>query len=123
MTMMGLFVDHGIRILAAVAVMCSPLQPIRHPIQSPLPSTSANLVILDNGYNGESVMSALPSLREAVSLQSDIQDKLDADIEDDLTVKSPPATVSFDALPSPSPEPHSERVSFAVAIAARPLRC
>jgi hypothetical protein len=66
---------------------------------------------------------ARPSLREADSLQSDIEDELDADIEDELSVKSPPATVSFAVPPSPCPEPHSERVSFAVAIAARPLRC
>jgi hypothetical protein len=127
MTMTGRFVDHGIRILAAVAllaVMSSPIRPTRssHTATSPdyLPR---NRVILNDGYSGESAMSARPSLREADSLQSDIEDELDADIEDELTVKSPPATVSFDVLPSPCPEPHSERVSFAVAMAARPLRC
>ena len=127
MTMTGRFVDHGIRILAAVAllaVMSSPIRPTKasHSLPSPdyLPR---NRVILNNGYSGESAMSARPSLREADSLQSDIEDELDADIEDELPVKSPPATVSF-VLPSPCPEPYSERVlRFAVALAARPLRC
>jgi hypothetical protein len=62
-------------------------------------------------------------LREVDSLQFDIEDELDADIEDELTVKSPPPSVSFDVLPSPCPEPYSELVSFAVPLAARPLRC
>jgi hypothetical protein len=127
MTMTGRFVDHGIRILAAVAllaVMSSPIRPTRASHTAPSPDyLPRNLVILNNGYSGESAMSARPSLREADSLQADIKDELDADIEDELTVKSPPATVSFDVLPSPCPEPHSERVSFAVALAARPLRC
>jgi hypothetical protein len=127
MTMMGRFVAHGIRILAALsllAVMSSPIRPNRASHAAPSPNyLPHNLVILNNGYSGESAMSARPSLREAESLQSAIEDDLDADIEDELTVKSPPATVSFDVLPSPCPEPHSERVSFAVALAARPLRC
>jgi hypothetical protein len=62
-------------------------------------------------------------LREADSLQSSIEDELDADIEDELTVTSPPASPFFDALPSPRPEPYSELVSFDVALVARPLRC
>ncbi len=127
MTMTGRFVDHGIRILAAVAllaVMSSPIRPTRTSHTAPSPDyLPRNLVILNHGYSGESAMSARPSLREADSLRSDIEDELDADIEDELTVKSPPATVSCDVLPSPCPEPHSERVSFAVALAARPLRC
>jgi hypothetical protein len=125
MTMMGRFVDHGIRILAAVAllaVMSSPIRPTRASHTTPSPDHRARTLVLNNGYSGESAMSARPSLREADSLKSDIEDQLDADIEDELTVKSPPATVSF-VLPSPCPEPHSERVSFAVAMAAPPLRC
>ena len=127
MKMTGRFVDHAIRILAAVAllaVMSSPIRPTGASHTAPSPDDlPRNLVILDNGFSGEPAMSARPSLREADSLQSDIEDELDADIEDELTVKSPPATVSFDVLPSPCAEPHSQRVSFAVALAARPLRC
>src|SRR5262245_9842148 len=98
MKMAGRFVDHGIRILAAVAllaVMSLPIRPTRVSDTAPSPDyLPRNLVILDNGYSGESAISARPSLREADSLQSDIQDELDADIEDELTVKSPPATIS-----------------------------
>jgi hypothetical protein len=125
--MTGRFVDHGIRILAAVALLTVVPSPIRPTVTShtaPSPNyLPRGLVILNNGYSGESAMSARPSLREADSLQSDIEDELDADIEDELTAKSPPATVSF-VLPSPSPEPYSERtLRFAVALAGRPLRC
>ena len=110
--------------MALLAVMSSPIRPTGASHTAPSPDDlPRNLVILNNGYSGESAMSARPSLREADSLPSDIEDELDADIEDELTVKSPPATVSFDVLPSPCPEPHSQRVSFAVALAARPLRC
>jgi hypothetical protein len=127
MTMAGRFVDHGIRILAAVAllaVMSSPIRPTR--VSQTAPSSDylpRNFVILNHGYSGHLAMSARPSLREADSFQSDIEDELDADIEDELTVKSPPASVSFDVLPTPCPEPYCERVSFAVALAVRPLRC
>ena len=126
--MTGRFVEQGIRILAAVAllmaVISSPIRPTGLSYPAPAPNyLPRNLVILNHGYSGESAMSARPSLRKADSLKSDIEDELDADIEDELTVKSPPATISLDILPSPCPESHSERVSFAVAMAARPLRC
>jgi hypothetical protein len=62
-------------------------------------------------------------LREAGSIPSDIEDELDADIEDELTVTFPPASESFNIVPTPCPEPYSELVRFAVARAARPLRC
>ena len=128
MTMTGRFVDHGIRFLATVAlllaVMSSPIRPTGASPTTPSPDDlPRNFVILTNGYSGQFAMSDLPSLREEDSLQSDIEDELDADIEDELTVESPPATVSFDVLSSPCAEPHSRRVSFAVALAARPLRC
>ena len=122
------FVDHGIRILTAVALLLAVMS-------SPIPSTRAfhtapppnhlprNFAILKFRRSGQFAMSARPSFREADSLRSDFEDGLDADIEDELTVTSPPASVSFDVLPSPCPEPHSERVSFALAMAARPLRC
>jgi hypothetical protein len=68
-------------------------------------------------------MPARLSLRVADSLKSDVEDELDADIEDEQTITSPTPPVSFDVLPSPTPEPYSELVNFAVALAARPLRC
>ena len=126
--MTGRLVEHGIRILAAVAllmaVISSPIRPTGLSYTVPSPKhLPRNLAILINGHSGESAMSTRPSLREADSLQSDIEDELDADIEDEMTVTSPPASASFDVLPSPSPKPYSELVSFAVALAARPLRC
>ena len=59
-----------------------------------------------------------PPLREADSLQSDIEEELDADIEDRLTATPPPASGSINVLPPPCPEPYSKRVSFAVAAMA-----
>jgi hypothetical protein len=128
MTMTGRFVDRGIRILAAVAlllaVMSSPIRPTGLACGAPSPNRlPRGLSILNARHSGQLAMSARPSLGEAGSLPSDTEDGLDADIEDELTVKSPPAPVSFDVLPSPCPEPHSERVRFAAAVAARPLRC
>jgi hypothetical protein len=128
MTMTRRFVDHAIPVLVAVALLLavktSPTAPTRasHPATSPnyLPR---NLAILQIGHSVQFAMSAGPSLREADSLQSNIEEELDADIEDELTVTSPPASVSFDVLPSPCPKPYSELVSFAVPLAARPLRC
>jgi hypothetical protein len=180
--MMGRFVDHGIRILAAsalLAVMSSPIRPTRASHTAPSPYyLLRNLVILNNGYSGQFATPARPSsrssrfrslvqqrvrpradnegdsqtlgrprkpqlvgstvvvrvtyralkdgpppLREVDALQSAIEDGLDADIEDELTVTSPSASVSFDVLPPPCREPYTKRVSFAVALAARPLRC
>jgi hypothetical protein len=117
--------------------MASSIRPTRaiHPVPSPsyLPH---NFAILKIGRSGLFAMSACPSLREADSLQSDVEDELDVDIDDEggggsprgrgargLAVTSPPASVSFDVLPSPCPEPYSELASFAVPLAARPLRC
>jgi hypothetical protein len=128
MTMTGRLVDHGIRILAALALLLAVLS-------SPVLATSAshtapppnflprNLAIHKIGHRGQLAMSARPCLREAGSIQSDIEDDLDADIEDELIVTCPPASVFVDVLPSPYPQPYSELVSFAVGLAARPLRC
>jgi hypothetical protein len=129
--MTGRFVDHGLRILAAVAlllaVMSSPILPTRAFRTAPPPNfLPRNFAVLDDdkiGHSGQFAMSARPSLREADSFQSDVVDELDADIEDELTVTAPPASVSFDVLPAPFPKPYSELVSFAVPLAARPLRC
>ena len=128
MTMTGRFVHHGIRILSAVAlllaVMSLSIRPAGASHTAPSPDYLPRyFAILSTGPSGHFVVLARPTVREADSLQSNIEDELDADIEDELTAKSPPASVSFVALPSPCPEPHSERVSFAVAMLARPLRC
>ena len=130
MTMTRCFVDHGIRILAAMAlllaVISSPIRPTGLSYTAPAHKyLLPNFAILNNGHSAQFAMSARPSLRAADFLQPDIEDELDADIEDEvrLTVTSPPASVSFDVLPSPGPEPYSELVSIAVALAARPLRC
>jgi hypothetical protein len=128
MTMTRGFVDRGICILAGVAlllvVMSSPtwLSRASHTAPPPL-YLPLNFALLEIWHSGLLAISARPSLRVTDSLQSDIEEELDADIEDELTVTSPPASVSFDALPSPCPKPYSELVSFAVPLAARPLRC
>ena len=126
--MTGRLVEHGIRILAAVAllmaVVSSPIRPTGLTYTAPSPKyLPHNLADLKIGHSGQFAMSARPFVREADSLQSDIEDELDADIEDELTVASPPAPVSFDLLASARAEPYSERVRFAVALPGRPLRC
>jgi len=132
--MTGRFVNHGIRIVVAVglllAVTSSPVQPTKL-LHS---ACSANHLthhfgILKLRHIGEFMTWTRPSPKEADSLrekdflQSDIDDELDADIEDELTGTSLPSSVSFDVLPSPAPVAHSKLVSFAVGHAARPLRC
>jgi hypothetical protein len=127
MTMIERSIDHGIRILAGVALLAVISSPIRPTGASHTAPSSSYLLrkfaFLKFGHSGQFAKSARPSFRQADSLQSDFEDGLDADIEDELTVSSPPASAFFDVLLSPCPEPCSERVSFAVAFAARPLRC
>ncbi len=62
-------------------------------------------------------------LREAYSPLSDFEDELEADIEDELTLASLSASEPFVELRSPSPELYLERVSLAITLAVRPLRC
>jgi hypothetical protein len=132
--MTGRFVNRGIRILAAVGLLLvvtsSPIQPTKSlHSASPANCLPRHFGILKLRHIGEITTWTRPSpkevasLRERHSLQSDIEDELDADIEDELTETSLPSSVSFDVLPSPAPVAHSELVSFAVAHAARPLRC
>ena len=128
MTMTGRFVDYGNRILAAIAlllsVISSPVRPTGAPHTAPSPNfllgSSANLKI---EHSIQFAMSARPCFREAESLQSEFEDGLDADTEDELTVTSPQASVSFEVLPSPSPETYFERGSLALTPVAQPLRC
>jgi len=131
MAMSGHFVDRGIRIVAALALLALVTSVIRPAWASHTTSSRdcvpRNFVILKIGRGGQFAIAARASLREEASLQPDISDDIgdeqDADIEDELTGESPPAVASFDVIPTPSPEPYSERVSFAVSLAARPLRC
>jgi hypothetical protein len=128
MTMTGRFVDHGIRILAALAlllaVMSSPIRPTRASHTAPAPTyLPRNFAILEIWHSGQFAISARPSLSEADSLPSDFEDELDADIEDELTETFPRASGAFNLLASPCPEHQSELVTFAVALVARPLRC
>jgi hypothetical protein len=128
MTMTGRFVAHGIRILAAeallVAVMSSPIRATKTSDTAPPPNyLPRTFAIPEIGHSGQFAMSTRPALREENSLPSDIEDELDADIENDPTATSPPAQVFFDVLPSLCPKPYNELNRFAVALAARPLRC
>ena len=102
--MIGRSVDHGIRILAAVAlllaVMLSPIRPTQAPHTAPSHNhLPRNFAILEIWHGGQFAMSARPFLREADSLQADIEDELDADIEDELTLRSPLAALSVDVAP------------------------
>lgn len=123
------FVDHGLRILLAVAltlaVMSSPILPTRVSHTAPPPNyLPRNFAILEFWQSGQPAMSALPiSLREGDCFDSDTEEELEADLEDETTATSPPASVSYEVLPSPCPEPHPEVVGLAVSRAARPLRC
>jgi hypothetical protein len=129
MTKTGRFLDHGIRILAAAALLVAVmLSPILHTSAShkasPRNFIRRNFTIFKIGPSGKFAMSARPVLgEEAVSLHSDIEDELEADIEDEPTVTAPPTSLSHDVLPSPGLKPCSELDSLAVALAARPLRC
>jgi hypothetical protein len=128
MAMTGRFVDRGIRMLAAIslllAAVSSPVRPTgASQIASPVSFLLRNFATLEVGQTGGFAISARPTVRQPVSLRSDIEDGLDADIEDELTVTSPLSSVSFDALPYHSPEPYVEFVGFPVVLAARPLRC
>ena len=132
--MIGRFVDHGICIAVAamllLAVVSSPIR-IHGGSHS---SSSSNYIPRDyaklkhvylkprKGFGGQHGMATL-SFSVASALQPDIDDEMEADIEDELTVSSPLTSVSFDILTSPCLKPHSEQISPAVAPVARPLRC
>ncbi len=135
MTMIGRFVDHGICVMVTAtllfAVIISPTRlghGSRHSTHSPksLSRTFAKHKSVyfkpRRGFGGDIGMSVL-SFRVANTLQPDIDDELEADIEDELTVISPLASQSFDILTSPCPRPRFELVSSAIASVARPLRC
>src|SRR5690349_14536800 len=85
-----LFVDHGIRILAAVAlllaVISSPIRPTSASHTAPSSNYLPRNFAIEIGHSGQFALSPRPSLREADSLQFEIED---FDIEDELTVTSP----------------------------------
>lgn len=107
-----------------LAVMSSPIRPTgaSHTASSHH-CILCNLAILDVQHSAQFAMSARLSLSMAAPLPSDFEDDLDADIEDDLNETAATASGSFDVLPTRCPERYSERASFPVALAARPLRC
>jgi hypothetical protein len=127
MTMSGHLVDHGLRSLVAIvllAVVSSPILPTMASLAAyPANFFSRNHATCKAGHSSQFAMSARPRLREADCLPSEIQDDLEADIEDESTVTTPLASVSFDVLPSPCPQPYSTLICIVVASAARPLRC
>jgi hypothetical protein len=131
MTVITRLVNHGIRMLAAVAlllaVMSSSIRPNRAPRITSTPDyLSRNFAtpkIPKVGHRGHSAVSASLSSRRADSVQPEIVSEMDADIEDELTVTFLPTCASFEVFPSPCPEAYAEVVRFGVAFAARPLRC
>jgi len=127
MTMSGRLIDHGVRSLAAVvllAIVSAPILPTKalH-AACHADHLSRKQAAYDARHSVQLAMSARPCLREADFLPSEIEDELEADIEDESTVTAPLASASFDVLPSPCPQPYSSLLSIAVAIATRPLRC
>lgn len=128
MAMTGRTVDHGLRILTAaallLAVMSSPIRPTRASHAPPPPNyLHRNFAIPNDGHSGLFAMSARPSLREGGALASEIEDERDAEIEDELTVRSAPAPGSFDRLRPLCPKAPCALMDVALPLAARPLRC
>lgn len=129
MTMTGRFIDHCICTLAAAALLAVMFSPIRVTIAShtiPPLALSRNFVTLKVGHSGQFAMSSRPSLEEADTIPSKIDDVLyaaAADGKDELAVTSPLTSVSFDILPSTCPQPYSKLVRVAAALTVRPLRC
>ncbi len=114
--------------LTAVAVLLSmTVAPMRLNSASHAPSEDNGprrvLAILEVKNNGEFALSACLLMSEADSLRPVLENGLDADVEDELILSSPPAAAPFGVLHSPCLAVYAERVSFAVPLAARPLRC
>ena len=126
--MTGRAVDDGIRLLTAVTVLLLmtvapiPLDGASHaPPEGNRPERV--LAILEIKNNGEYALSACPSMSEADSLRSAFENGLDADVEDELILSSPPTAEPFGVLHSPCLAVYAELVGCAVPLAARPLRC
>ncbi len=128
--MTGRAVDHEIRMLTAVAVLLLMIiiAPIRLNSASHAPPPQGTrprrvLVSLEVKTNSKYASSACPSISEADSLHSVFENGLEADVEDELILSSPPSAVPFGVLHSPYLAVHAELVSFAGPLGARPLRC
>jgi len=107
-----------------LAAISSPVRPTgASHTASPISFLSCNFAAPSIWQSGQFEISACPSFRQPVSLHSDIEDGLDADIEDELSITSPLASVSSEALPYHSPEPYFKLVGLRVVLADRPLRC
>lgn len=123
MTMTGLFVNHGIRITAGIAlllaVMLSPVRPSKpfgsHTLPNSLPS---KFPLTKTGTDNGDVASSRSSLTKASG-----EDELEADLEDELHATSQPSSAMFDVLQSLCSQTHRELIGCAVERAARPLRC
>lgn len=125
--MTGRSVDHGIRLLAAIALLAmvsSALRPTAEQNSSPRSNCPArHFAHLKSRQGGRVTIPVHSYLREAYPRLSDFEDELEADIEDEVTLASLPASEFFVELLTPSPEPYLELNSFAVTLAVRPLRC
>jgi hypothetical protein len=121
-------VDDGIRMLTAVTIlllmMVAPIRLNGASHASPEGNRSRRVLsIIEVKNNAKYALSACPSMSEADSLRSVFENGLDADVEDELILSSPPAAVPFGVLHSPCLAVYAELVSFAVPLSARPLRC
>jgi hypothetical protein len=126
--MTGRAVDAGIRLLTAVTVLLlMTVAPISLTDASHAPPEGNRpervLAILEIKNNGKYALSACPSMSEADSLRSIFENGLDADVEDELILSSPPTVVPFGVLHSPCLAVYGELIGCAVPLAARPLRC
>jgi hypothetical protein len=126
--MIGRVIDHSVYVLSAAALLLAvTFAPMRlHQVDHPAldhDALSRSLAALQVWSGGLLKISPGSSYRSADYVPADFEDELDADIEDELSVASPPVSVFFDVAPTPSPKPHVESISFVIALAARPLRC
>lgn len=130
--MIGRLFDHSVYVLAAAALLLAVTSaPMRH--HCPRQSTSScssfsparSRPVCQDVDRGRSRSSAGFSFRAAAPLSAELKDELDADIEieDELSVAVPPASVFIDARPTPSLKLHAVSIHTAAALAGRPLRC
>lgn len=128
MTMTGRTVDHGIRVLAAVALFCALWS---SPIRTVAASSNAHrgdrhprvFGILHAKPGRQSSISARPTLSESGSLQAVFEERLEIDDEDKATVSIQPTSFGFEVISLPRPELYFAPIGGAVALAIRPLRC
>jgi hypothetical protein len=124
MTMTGRFLNHGIRISAAIAlllaVMSSPIRPSK-PVPTPtgpncLPRKFATT---KTGGDHGGVASSRSSETQVDRLVANFEN----DLEGELNASSQPSSAKLGALASPFSHTHGELNGCAVERAIRPLRC